>query len=315
MAPLGLAAAKIQRNPTGIPLTLAVVSSYFDLNHSKYRRDNYLSFRAALDAIGVASLTVEWALDETGFELPEDECILRVQGGDCIWQTERMLNHGIQNLPANYDMVAWVDADILFEQEDWADQVEKSLQKWPLVQMFSLARMMPHSHEAQIPIMEVPGSIYCQQQQVKWPDGTDRLGHCGYAWAARREVIQSVGLYDAVPVGGGDKNKLFALLNQLDQEQMAERQNEAMRQHYHDWALRLRKVCREQCGYVDLSLRHLWHGSLESRQYRPRHAIPLRHDFNPWEDIAISQSGAWQWNSDKPAMHQEVAAYLCSFGE
>ncbi len=296
-------------------MPLAVVSSYFNLSRSRYRRANYLAFRAALDAIGVASLTVEWSVDGTGFELPEDNSILRVQGGNMIWQTERLLNHAIQNLPAAYDMVAWLDADVLFEQEDWPERVEKSLQQAPLVQMFSLARMMPERKELQVPVMEVPGSIYCQQHQVKGPDGTDRLGHCGYAWAARREIIQPVGLYDAVPVGGGDKNKLFALLNQFNQQQMLERQNEAMRKHYCDWALRLRKACNERCGYVDLSLRHLWHGSLESRQYRPRHAIPLRHDFDPSVDMSISPSGVWQWNCDKPDLHAEVAAYLSSFGE
>jgi hypothetical protein len=296
-------------------LTLAVVSTYFNLNHSKYRRDNYLAFRAALDAIGVASLTLEWSRDGQGFELPEDEAIVRVSGGDYIWQTERLLNHGIQSLPARFDMVAWVDADILFDQQDWPEQVEKSLQRWPLIQMFSQARMMPERSQEQIPDMELPGSIYCQQHQVKWPDGTERLGHCGYAWAARREVIQSVGLYDAAPVGGGDKNKLFALLNQLDQQQMAERQNGVMRTHYQDWARRLRAACKEQWGYADISLRHLWHGSLESRHYRTRHAIPLRHDFDPYTDICLSPSGAWQWNSDKPGLHHEVEAYLTSFGE
>jgi hypothetical protein len=122
-------------------------------------------------------------------------------------------------------------------------------------------------------------------------------------------------LYDAAPVGGGDKNKLFALLNQFDQQQMIERQNEAMRKHYIDWATRLRLACNEQCGYVDLSVRHLWHGSLESRHYRSRHAIPLHHAFNPWEDLSLSPSGAWQWNCDKPDLHREVAAYLTSFGE
>lgn len=296
-------------------MTLAVVSNYFNLNHSKYRRANYLAFRAALDAAGVASLTVEWARNAAGFELPKDESILQVCGGDFIWQTERLLNHGIRNLPSKFDKVAWIDADIIFEQEDWPQQTEKALDDWPLIQMFSLARMMPNPTEPQIPFMEVPGSIYCRNHQVTWPDGSERLGHCGYAWAARREVIEKVGLYDAVPVGGGDKNKLFALLNQLDQQQMADRQNEAMRQHYQDWANRLRHACGGQSGYADLSLRHLWHGSLESRHYRDRHAIPLRHDFNPWEDICLSESGAWQWNSDKPQLHKEVEAYLTSFGE
>ncbi|HKX55840.1 MAG TPA: hypothetical protein VJN01_07060, partial [Xanthomonadales bacterium] len=242
-------------------MSLAVVSCYFNLNHSKYRLANYQAFRAALDAVGVTSLTIEWSRDGNSFELPDDDSVMKVKGGDYIWQTERLLNLGIQNLPACFDQVAWVDADIVFEQPDWPEEIEKSLHRWPLIQMFSLARMMPEPGQEQQPFMEVPGSVYCHQHQVKWPDGSERLGHCGYAWAARREVIQPVGLFDGTPVGGGDKNKLFALLNQLNHAQMAERQNQAMRQHYHAWAGRLREACGGRFGYADLSLHHLWHGS------------------------------------------------------
>src|SRR5690606_22238901 len=216
------------------------------------------------------------------------------------------------------------DADVIFDQPDWPRRVEQALKQWPLVQMFSLARMLaepgPESGpEAETTVgagvepptlMEVPGSAWCHLRHVKWPDGSDRLGHCGYAWAARREVIQPVGLYDGAPVGGGDKNKLFALLGQLDETQMAERQNPAMRRHYHAWAKRLQQACDGRFGYADLTLRHLWHGSLESRQYRPRHAIPLKHDFDPERDISLSPTGVWQWNSDKPGLHREVRAYL-----
>jgi hypothetical protein len=300
---------------SGTHVTLAVVSTYFNLNHSKYRLANYHAFRAALDAAGVASLTLEWSRDGTGFELPVDDSIVRIQGGDFIWQAERLLNHGMRSLPAEFDKVAWIDADIIFEQQDWPEKIEQALDRWPLIQAFSLARMMPTPDEPQVPFMEVPGSIYCRDNQVKWPDGSGRLGHCGYAWAARREVIEKVGLYDAVPVGGGDKNKLFALLNQLDQQQMVERQNQAMRQHYQDWARQLLQICNGQSGYAELSVHHLWHGSLESRHYRERHAIPLFHNFNPWEDISLGDSGAWLWSSDKPALHREVEAYLTSFGE
>jgi hypothetical protein len=296
---------------------LAVVSCYFNLNHSKYRLANYHAFRAALRTAGVASLTVEWSRDGASFELPADDSVLKITGGDYIWQTERLLNLGIERLPDRFDRVAWVDADIIFDQQDWPRRVEQALEQWPLVQMFSLARMLAEAGAGVEPstLMEVPGSAWCHLREVKWPDGSERLGHCGYAWAARREVIQPVGLYDGAPVGGGDKNKLFALLGQLDQAQMAERQNPAMRAHYHHWAHRLRQACNGRFGYADLTLRHLWHGSLESRQYRPRHAIPLKHDYDPERDIRLSPGGVWQWNSDKPGLHREVQAYLTSFGE
>lgn len=298
-------------------MPLAVVSCYFNLNHSKYRLANYHAFRAALRTAGVASLTVEWSRNGDSFELPDDDSVLKVTGGDYIWQTERLLNLGIERLPDRFDQVAWVDADIIFDQPDWPRRVESALAEWPLVQMFSLARMLDEPHPGIEPqtLMEVPGSAYCHLRDVTWPDGSSRLGHCGYAWAARREVIQPVGLYDGAPVGGGDKNKLFALLGQLDQAQMAERQNAAMRQHYHAWAQRLQQACNGQFGYADVTLRHLWHGSLESRQYRPRHAIPLQHDFDPDSDLSLSPTGVWQWNSDKPGLHREVKAYLTSFGE
>ena len=68
-------------------MPLAIVSSYFNVRQSKYRRDNFLAFRAGLDAIGIPSLTVEWAPRDGEFELPEDASIIRISGGDTIWQT------------------------------------------------------------------------------------------------------------------------------------------------------------------------------------------------------------------------------------
>ena len=63
-------------------------------------------------------------------------------------------------------------------------------------------------------------------------------------------------------------------------------------------------------GYVDGTLLHLWHGTLEDRQYVERVDGLARFAFDPYTDLAIDGAGAWRWNSDKPAMHAYVRDYF-----
>ena len=57
---------------------------------------------------------------------------------------------------------------------------------------------------------------------------------------------------------------------------------------------------------------HLWHGEMEDRKPGQRHSGLRPHDFNPARDIAIGESGAWRWASDKPALHVYLKDYFAS---
>ena len=132
----------------------------------------------------------------------------------------------------------------------------------------------------------------------------------GRAWAMRREDLAQVGLYDALIVGVGDYAVVQAALGR-SQAFVDEYELSSVRsRHYLEWAERFHRIVDGNLGMVEGDIYHLWHGTLENRQYDSRQEILRRFDFDPYLDIALDENGCWRWNSDKPDLHEEVKAYF-----
>jgi hypothetical protein len=100
---------------------LAAVTCHFNPCHYRSRLRNYWSFRRAFAYSDVPLLTVELAFGEEPFELPAARDVLHVRGGDVLWQKERLLQIGAERLvDQGCEGIALLDADIVFETDDWA---------------------------------------------------------------------------------------------------------------------------------------------------------------------------------------------------
>ncbi len=60
---------------------------------------------------------------------------------DWIWQKERLLNILLDRLPKRITKVAWLDADLLFLNSDWARLASESLETWAAIQLFDYVRI------------------------------------------------------------------------------------------------------------------------------------------------------------------------------
>lgn len=51
--------------------------------------------------------------------------MLRVRGDErhVLWQKERLLNLAIDSLPADVDAVAWLDADLIWFNHGWVEEL------------------------------------------------------------------------------------------------------------------------------------------------------------------------------------------------
>jgi hypothetical protein len=110
------------------------VTSYF--NPARYRRRlaNYRVFRRNLE---FPLLTIEWS-PSGDFELGHGEAdiLVRVEGGDLMWQKERLLNIALESLPPSCAHVAWVDCDVVFARKGIPGAVLAALERAPLVQLY-----------------------------------------------------------------------------------------------------------------------------------------------------------------------------------
>jgi hypothetical protein len=299
------------------------VTAYFNPAGYKTRRENYLSFRKYLK---VPLVAVE--MSPTGqFQLRSEdaEILIQLRGGDVLWQKERLLNIGLKHLPPSCDIVAWLDCDVIFGDDQWPARTGAALDSFSLVQLFSERCNLPRGvgHDSLDGFGAYPwlpsrgykiatGRYPCEREQRNAGIPVADYSAPGQAWAARRSLLEKHGLYDARIVGSGDVAILTAALGEFDHYLKGHAMNDRQIEHYRNWGDPFFADVAGRVGYVSGRLYHLWHGDRSDRQYVIRQHGVMKADFDPFTDIALDATGCWRWNSAKPELHSYVKGYFAS---
>lgn len=300
---------------------LWAVTAYFNPLGYRRRRENYRVFR---ERLGVPLVAVELGFDDR-FDLRDDdaEVLIRIGDGDVMFQKERLLTLAISHVPAECRHIAWLDCDIIFERDDWMHAAVAALTRHSLIQLFGQVDYMPagwsgsSSDRPEIYLSRPSiGSAIANGREpraaihMRIANGEIPVYARGFAWAARRSVLERTGLYDECIVGGGDSALVSAVFDDIDRVVRRHEMTPAQEARYTSWARGLRSAGADSVGLVEGRIFHLWHGAIENRGHGVRHAGFRRFEFDPAVDISPSMSGAWRWNSAKPAMHEFVANYF-----
>lgn len=295
------------------------ITAYFNPMGYRRRLENFREFRRQLK---IPLIAVELASDGR-FELGPDDAdiLIQIRDGALLWQKERLLNIGLSELPPGAAKFAWLDADVVFADPDWHRQCLKSLDEHMLVQPFAnLHDLSPDQTKPNAGAQPTRQSLIAALARGTAPlDAFDELGASkrwnytpGHAWAARRELFDGLGLYDALIVGSGDKFMISAAYGRVEATAQAYGLPEALLRHLKSWAQLFQARVDGRIGYLSGSLWHLWHGQLEHRNYLHRAAVLAEHNYDPTTDLDSAKELAWRWSSDKPGLHRGVAEYLGS---
>ena len=291
------------------------VTAYFNPAGFRSKRRNYDLFRERIDAAGIPLVTVECALGDLPFELPPGPGVRRVRGGDILWQKERLLNVAIASLPDACRKVAWLDADILFENPDWAVATAACLDDFPVAQPFDRAIRLPRGaidDDGRGTNYQGFAAVYASQPQRLLAGDFAAHGHTGFGWAARREVLAERGLYDACIAGSGDHMMAHAFCGDWTSGCVDRIIGSANRHRsaFADWCRAVYPRVRAKVGAVPGAVLHLWHGEVGDRRYVDRNRELAGFAFDPAADVRIGAGGCWEWSSDKPNLHRWAAEYF-----
>jgi tetratricopeptide (TPR) repeat protein len=293
---------------------LAAVVSFFDAGVSDARLRNFELFHQSFARAGVPLLVVELAFGERPFRLGGLPDVLQVRGGDLMFQRERLFNLGIARLlDRGFQKLLWVDADVVFEGDDWPQRISRKLDDALLCQAFDRAYLHQLEGDAG---SYVPGELsLAASERARSPTGW--LGLSGLAWAARAELLTEVPLYDAEIGGNGDLLLLAAAWPeprppraQAIWELATHRMPAGLRSHYERWARAWSARVARRVGFADGFVQTLFHGPRRARRYGARADVLRAHDFSPLADLAVDAGGAWRWASHKPGLHRAVAGFL-----
>jgi hypothetical protein len=301
---------------------LWAMTSYFNPTGSHRRRANYEVFRRHLT---VPLVAVELATDRP-FELgPNDaEILLKIRCRSVMWQKERLLNVALQHVPRGVSDIAWVDCDVIFANGNWADEAAKALEQSVLVQPFdsvwNVYKEATVGAGSERPNGEPAGTTFVSRfaqrltsREGFFARGPSRLRNLlGYAWVARRSLLDTHGFYDASIIGGGDRDMAVAAYGFFDGSIEMLHKNAASVAHYVLWARPFHRAVAGRVQPIRGEIYHLWHGDLAGRRYNDRTVQLHALGFDPHVDIAISPQGAWEWATDRPEVHTYLRSYFHS---
>jgi len=296
------------------------VTCYFNPSGYKSRLTTYRTFKRHLR---IPLIAVELSFNGR-FELQTDDAdiVFHLTGHDVLWQKERLLNIALRALPRECHTVAWLDADVIFESDDWPERAGAALERFSIAQLFSerceLRQGAARGASGWSPVEIVAPSAGYTIATGKMKHDDLRVSGAwvtggpttGLAWAARRSLLDRHGLYDAHILGAGDRAVVCAAIGRFDYWVDAVAANRSQEQHYRAWGEPFYADVAGAIGFVDGRIFHLWHGDIKDRHYAKRHREFRTFEFDPFSDIAIDANGCWRWNSVKPEMHQYVSDYF-----
>jgi len=204
-----------------------------------------------------------------------------------LWHKENMINAGIKKLlPPAWKAVAWIDADIEFENPGWALDALKVLNGCrDVIQLFSHAVDMDKDENA----MSVFPSFGYQYSKGRSTMGNGiNMWHPGYAWACtRRAYVTMGGLYDLSILGAGDHNMSFSFLGKG-----VDSVNAGATDDYKDSIIAFEDGAKTlRLGYVPGVIRHHFHGLKKNRKYMERWHILVDNAYSPKDHMTKNKDG------------------------
>jgi hypothetical protein len=243
------------------------------------RRRNYLLFAERVRASpGVRLLTIECAFGDGPFELDAAEASIQVRAEKPLWIKENLLNLGWARVDTPY--IAWIDNDVIFQDPAWGEQTVAALRDYALIQPWSSVHFLdPDGQDLGNGV-----GAFCKVHQHGYvPFCRGRCCHTGFAWAARREVLEKTeGLLEELIVGGADHLMAAALFGHDRALWMRWTGADAgaYPERLEAWCRTFRAAVGQDIAYLRGDIHHLFHGKLGNRKYVTRHAITTAHGFD-----------------------------------
>jgi hypothetical protein len=238
------------------------------------------------------------------------DATIKLRSDHEIWYKENLINIAVTYLPADWEYMAWIDADIKFLNEKWARETIEQLQTYKLVQLWSHAIDLGPNEVT----LNVHRSFMYMYAQGKGYNSQYGYWHPGYAWACRRSTYNNLGrLMDFAIVGSGDHHMALCFVG-LGDKCIPQQFRDKINKNYHEliriFQLKCDKYLKKDVGYVPGTICHYFHGDKKNRKYFERWEILTENDYDPLIDIKYNDVGLLLLEDCKPDLRDSLRKYF-----
>ena len=277
---------------------LAVVTCHFNWAGFDRPRQNLHRFLRQMRSMGVQVYGIEAVLPGQKPQTlgnPKWRQIDANPETQILFQKEQLLNLAERLVPPQFTKIAWLDADIMFGNLNWARDTSLLLDRYYFVQPFETAAWTSHNGNEE----------FRKPSTLRMRGGLPTVSHPGFAMAARRSLWKDAGgLYRNLIVGNGDMGIAAAILRQ--EVPSTQKYSPELAAHYGPWHDRIAYLS-ERWGltFTPGTIWHEWHGSIRDRRYAERNYLLSRVD--PGTHLTVGANGLMEWTDAAP---QECKDYV-----
>ena len=274
---------------------MAIGLVIFNPAQSKKLIKNYYEMIQQFDKYKLPFFTLELVYGDKKPEIPE---AYHIPGKSVLFHKENLCRILETLIPSKFTKLVFLDADVLFDDQDWYWKLSKALDSYDAVQPFETCYWLDPEKK----IMLERESVLKMSSKL-W----DSKYHPGFAWGFRRSWYKKVGFFDYAVTGSGDT---LSAIKWLDKNVSPKFQSlpVPLLQKYNTFCPPEDKPL---ISYLPGIIRHLYHGSKENRQYTERHKI-----LNIQQDIMnllfVNSRGLLEWNSENQHLSEKLQKYFIS---
>ena len=283
--------------------TLYVILPYFNFVGFKRRRQLFIEFVNRNSHLKLVVVEAKGPAPLGNLKVFKH---IQVTSESRLWLKENLINVGVQELPRDWQYMAWIDADIEFLNKNWVRDTIAELQTADVVQLWQTAvNLGPRGETLKVD----KGFVHMfLESGTKWTP-TDKYGfwHPGYGWACTKKAYEIMGgLIDWAILGSGDRHMAMSFAGLAIQSAPG-----TVSENY-KMLLKLYEahVKNLRVSYVDGSIIHYWHGSFTNRRYRERWDILTKNSFDPLADIGYTEKGLVQLSESGKRFEKYLDEYF-----
>ena len=278
---------------------VGLVASYFNPCGFKLRKDNYIRFYEELKDKGKHLVTVELAFDDAPFHLEALPNRLEFRSPDIMWHKEALLNIGIQKqIDAGYEFIVWLDADIMFHNSDWYEQLELACASHNLIQVFETIKR--HDDSDAFTVMKGTAASIGNSSPAT-----------GFGWGSTAAILSKCKLYSNLIIGGGDTLIYSAGAGYLKEWLHKRRYSLAHIEDIVAWSNDWYALIGGNVGFARNRIDTFYHGDLTNRNYLNRHELLLHSEFDPKIHIGFRDDNILKWSTeDTNDVHSMLRSYF-----
>ncbi|MBU0958233.1 MAG: glycosyltransferase [Nanoarchaeota archaeon] len=316
----------VPKFPKKLPGSFWGITTFFNSEKYKTKLENYKKFRESSKKQGLKLLCVELVFDKDKFSLNKGDAdiLIQIRGTrkkNLLWQKERLLNIALEKLPSDCDKIAWLDCDIIFQDNKWVDKTSKLLESFNIIQPYSWAVRFPFGNKLEKDFDSLRYGVsegerlYCLSYGLVF-HGKEVLheeykyhGHTGLAWAARKSIFDKCRFYDKIPLAFGDKfmaHSFYGNKNFTGRE----KHSDFLKKDQDKWTDKISSEIKESIYFSRGIIFHLWHGNHVNRRYGEIDNILNKYNFNPNKDLKIGKNKLLEWSSKKIDFQKEISEYF-----